>query len=109
MSMGIKNRAGQYLHADGAARKRTIKGSVYIVGIAGAYDAHGLIGPEHNGLFVLDDTEKRVLTDRNGEIASGYNGPSQAQWLNLQDVMGMSGPKFIKWIKKTERYRGGLA
>lgn len=106
MSEGIKNQIGPYMYADGAVRRREVDGTDYIVGIAGAYNAFGLIGSEHNGLFVLDDTAKRVLTDDIGRESSGYNGPSQSQWNLLRDVMTMDGEGFVDWVKSTARYRG---
>lgn len=109
MADGIRNRIGQYLYADGAVRRRKVSGIDYIVGIAGAYDALGLIGPEHNGVFVLDDTNKRVLTDRNCEESSGYFGPSRRQWDALRDVMKMPAREFVRWVASTPRYRGGDA
>ncbi len=106
MSDGIRNQIGPYMHADGALRRRKVGRTMYVVGIAGAYNAFGLIGPEHNGLFVLDDTRKRVLTDRIGEEGSGYHGPSVSQWNVLKDAMTMTGPAFVKWVKQSPRYRG---
>lgn len=108
MADGIKNRIGQYLYADGALRRRKIGRIDYAIGIAGAYDAFGLIGPEHNGVFVLDDTNKRVLTDRQAETRSGYSGPSQAQWGELKRVMELPDKAFIQWVKGTDRYRGDI-
>jgi hypothetical protein len=106
MSQGIQNRIGPYLYADGAVRRRVIGKTTYIVGIAGAYDAFGLIGPEHNGLFVLDDTNKRVLTDRVAEETTGYHGPSKAQWQALERVMKLPARQFQSWIEESPRYRG---
>lgn len=102
MSDGIRNQIGPYMHADGACRRR----GDYIVGIAGAYNAFGLIGPEHNGLFVLDEKRRRVLTDRIEEEGSGYHGPSKRQWSALKNVMEMTDEEFEKWYRETPRYRG---
>jgi hypothetical protein len=109
MADGIKNRIGQYLYADGALRRRVIGKTTYAIGIAGALDAFGLIGPEHNGIFVLDDTQKRVLTDRQAETSSGYHGPTPAQWAELKRVMQLPAKAFLQWVKETDRYRGGLS
>lgn len=91
---GIRNRIGNYLYADGALRRREVNGTTYLIGIAGAYDAFGLIGPEHNGIFILDDTHKRVVLDRDNEETSGYHGPSQRQWAALKAWMEMSEREF---------------
>lgn len=106
MASGLQNRIGQYLYADGAMRRRRIDGIEYIVGIAGAYDAFGLIGPEHNGLFILDDTNKRVLTDRIAPESSGYFGPSPAQWLELKRAMELPAKAFKQYIEESPRFRG---
>lgn len=105
MSNGIANRIGNYHHADGAVRRRTVKGIDYIVGIAGAYNAFGLIGSEHNGLFVLDDTNKAVIFDRDTEISSGYHGPSQGQWDRLKELMTCSEAAFLEAAHTNARSR----
>jgi hypothetical protein len=106
MSNGIQNRIGQYLYADGALTRRTVDGVDYIIGIAGAYDAFGLIGSEHNGLFVLDDTNKRVVLDRHLPTSSGYNGPSIAQWAELEAVAErMDDADFTKFTNTHPRRR----
>lgn len=105
MSEGIRNRIGQYLYADGAVRRRKIGKTEYIVGIAGAYDAYGLIGPERNGLFILDDTRKAVVLDRDTEETSGYHGPSQRQWDRLAEVMKLPAEAFAELIRTHPRSR----
>lgn len=106
MSNGISNRIGQYLHADGAARRYSIGGTNYVIGIAGAYDAFGLIGPEHNGLFILNDDEKCVVLDRHCEESSGYHGPSRAQWAEFERVANLPLTAFRNFVKNHPRYRG---
>lgn len=105
MSNGIANRIGNYHYADGALRRRTVDGIDYLVGIAGAYNAFGLIGSEHNGIFVLDDTNKQVIFDRDTEISSGYHGPSQSQWDRLKELMTCSKADFIEAIHTNARSR----
>jgi hypothetical protein len=105
MSNGISNRIGNYHHADGAVRKRSVNGIDYIVGIAGAYNAYGLIGPEHNGIFILDDTNRQVILDRDTEISSGYYGPSQGQWDRLRELMQCSKADFYRELLTNPRSR----
>jgi hypothetical protein len=83
-----------------------VQGVTYVVGIAGAYNAFGLIGPEHNGVFILDDTHKRVLTDRICEESTGYFGPSKRQWDELARTMRMGPAEFEGYIVNSPRYRG---
>ena len=105
MSAGIKNQIGPFMYADGALRRRTVGGVDYLVGIAGAYNAYGLIGPEHNGIFVLDATNKQVVLDRYEEQSSGYNGPSEHQWAVLGDIMRLDDADFIEFITTDARSR----
>lgn len=105
MSNGIANQIGNYMYADGAVRRRKARGNEYLVGIAGAYNAFGLIGPEHNGIFVLDDTHKRVVLDRDTEETTGYYGPSQRQWDRLKELMQMDEEAFHNLIFTHPRSR----
>lgn len=106
MSNGIKNQMGPYHYADGALQRRTVRGTDYIIGIAGAYNAFGLIGSEYNGLFVLDDTNKQVVLDRHAPTSSGYNGPSISQWAELEAVVKvMDDDDFLKFITTHPRSR----
>lgn len=97
----MNNQIGPYLHVDGAVRRR----GDYIVGIAAAYNAFGLIGPEHNGIFVLDDKNRCVVLDQDTRETSGYHGPSQAQWDRLRDVMTMDDEAFQTFIHNHPRSR----
>lgn len=106
MGQGIANRIGNYLHADGAARRYKIDGTTYVIGIAGAYDAFGLIGSEQNGLFVLDDDAKRVILDRHMPIGSGYHGPSAEQWAEFKRVANLPAAAFKNFCRNHPRYRG---
>lgn len=106
MATGIETRTGQYLHAHGAARRYRIGGRTYVIGIAGAYDAFGLIGPEHNGIFILDDDAKRVVLDRHMPIASGYNGPSAEQWAEFKRIAELPVTAFHNFCRNNPRYRG---
>lgn len=106
MAQGIESRTGQYLHAHGAARRYKIGGTTYVIGIAGAYDAYGLIGPEHNGIFILDDDAKRVVLDRHCEELSGYFGPSQAQWEEMKRIAELPLPAFRNFCRNNPRFRG---
>lgn len=109
MSKGIQNRIGQYLHADDAVVRRTVMGTDYIILIAGAYDAYGLIGPEHNGIVVLDDTNKQVVFDQDTPQQSGYFGPSKAQWERLDEIAGLSTKAFLRLTLTHPRSRRAYA
>lgn len=101
----MNNRIGNYHYADGALRRRTVAGTDYLVGIAAAYNAYGLIGPEHNGVFILDDTRKSVVLDQDTPEQSGYHGPSQRQWDRLAQLMRMPEAEFLSFIATHPRSR----
>lgn len=105
MSNGIAHQIGPFMYADGAVRRKIVGGNVYIVGIAGAYNAFGLIGPEHNGIFILDDTHKRVVLDRDTEESTGYFGPSPRQWARLKEIMELPEAEFRSLIFNHPRSR----
>ena len=75
--------------------------------VYGAYDAGGLIGSEFNGIAVLDERERRVLTDREAQEPSGYNGPSARQIRRFEELAAMPQARFAEWLKKHDNYRGG--
>lgn len=105
MSAGIANQIGPFMYADGALRTREVEGTVYKIGIAGAYNAFGLIGSEHNGLFILDDTNKQVVLDQHAGEHTGYFGPSERQWQVLQDVVALDSEHFLHFIHNHPRSR----
>lgn len=102
---GIKNRIGQYHYADGAIARRTVDGTDYVILIAGAYNAFGLIGPEHNGITVLDDTNKCVVLDRHAPEPSGYYGPSATQRIIFDKLLQKSDAGFLLFIAEHPRSR----
>jgi hypothetical protein len=101
----MNNRIGNYHYVDGAIRTRKVRGTNYIIGIAAAYNAFGLIGPEHNGIFILDDDAKAVVLDRDTEEQSGYYGPSKRQWSRLEELMRCSEATFADLLAKHPRSR----
>lgn len=44
-----------------------------------ALNVFGMIGPERNGIAILNDSEKSVITTDIGRQLSGYDGPSELQ------------------------------
>lgn len=88
------------------AVSRTIAGREFIVAIYGAYNAGGLIGSEHNGIVVLDQTRKAVVLDGHCPQASGYHGPSAAQLDEFGKVTTMDDTDFVTWCSTHPRSRG---
>lgn len=119
MGAGIACRIGNYHHAAGAlreasfelprkGRQRKARRRTFKVGIAGAYNAFGLIGSECNGLFILDEDLRRVVLDEHGREGSGYNGPSTTQWVELARVCSLSWDDFRAFVNGHKRARYNL-
>lgn len=72
----------------GVSRDRIVKKGKtrFRILLYGAYNAFGLIGSEHNGICVLNEDEKNVVTDGVLPVSSGYFGPTKIQ-LDLFDKL----------------------
>ena len=83
---------------------------IYIM-LSGAYDAYGLIGPEMNGIAILNDTHKAVVLDMEAQETSGwypgFSGPSQRQIAQFEALAAMPDDDLVDWIRSHERYRHG--
>lgn len=86
--------------------ERVVEGTRFLVGIATAYNAFGLIGTEHNGLFILDDTNRAVVMDRHCEGSAGGFGPYPNQIAECDRVLALSDMEFIRFIRRNPRFRG---
>lgn len=77
--------------------------------LSGAYNAYGLIGPEMNGIVVLNDTYKAVVADRICEEPygwyGGYGGPSEAQIARFNLLATMPEDALVEYIRSHKRYR----
>lgn len=103
---GISHRIGQFHYAgEHVLARRTVNNREFVIGIAGAYNARGLIGSEKNGIFVLDDTAKNVVMDEHFKEASGYNGPSDRQTAEFERVKALSDKDFMTFLTTHPRYR----
>lgn len=88
----LAKREGRYLHADGYSKDLTFgEGRTFRVVVAGAYDA-GIIGPEHNGIVVLDldnsavDQAKPDVPDEVALVMKAVNGASNGS-LGGKDIL----------------------
>lgn len=109
MSNHISCQTGPYMHGpsdkwtkvfeadDGGKRTFTLL-------IAGAYNA-GIIGPEHNGIVVLDEDNQQVVLDRHLPQPSGYHGPSAEQKAEIRRILEMPWQKFATFCTNNPRYR----
>jgi hypothetical protein len=81
---------------------RVVEGVNFLVGIA----TFGLIGTEHNGIFVLDDTNMCVVMDRHCEGSAGGFGPYANQITERERILALSDVEFIQFIRRNPRFRG---
>jgi hypothetical protein len=103
----MNNNFGPYLYHDGMLAKKTFGERSFTVIVASAYNA-GIIGPECNGLVVLDDNHRQVLLDEHLKESSGYFGASERQQAEFKRVMAMEWPDFTAFLRGNKRYRGGV-
>ena len=73
--------------------------------VYGAFDAYGLIGPEKNGVAILDVDRMRVLTDEICRIDSGYYGPSTRQTAIAVCLVQMTDANFKEYVNQHTRSR----
>lgn len=112
MSEFLSARTGPYMHhpklkwplvfesEDGGKRHFTVL-------VASAYNA-GIVGPENNGIVVLDEDNSNVVLDRHLEQPSGYHGPSSAQLVEAQRILEMKDwATFVAYCQSNPRYREG--
>lgn len=107
MGKGIQNKIGPYMYADGALFEKAFAGGRdFKIVIAGAFNA-GIIGSEHNGIVVLDETYSNVVLDQHVREDSGYFGPSARQMAEAERIMAMDWAEFSKFCREHPRYRQG--
>lgn len=100
----MQQQIGNYMH-NGDLFRRKVGRTTYIVGFATAYNAFGLIGPEHNGIFILDDTKRAVVLDRHMPQISGYHGIEPKTAAELQRLRSLSAAAFRAFIAGHPRSR----
>jgi len=84
---------GQYTMV---SRDRTLSfGSrSFRVVLYGAYNAMGLVGPEKNGIAILDEDRMQVVLDGHVQEDTGYFGPSDAQVSEWERICSLDAPEF---------------
>lgn len=70
-----------------------------------AYNAYGLIGPENNGIAIVDQDKMRVVTDGICPIESGYFGTSPEQAAEAKKLAGMDQKEFVAFVNATKNLR----
>jgi hypothetical protein len=73
-----------------------------------AYDAFGLIGSEHNGIAVLNETDKNVVLDQYCRQSSGYDGVGDhviKKAEELCELLQNDGDAFREFVNNNEHAR----
>jgi len=85
-------------------------GRTFRIVVYAAFNAHGLIGSEDNGILVLDDDNMEVLADSLEKNSSGYFGPSDHQW-GVANMLAtaMTWLEFASYINSCGRNRYQLS
>lgn len=101
------NSVGQYTMV---SRDRTLKfGSrSFRVVLYGAYNAMGLVGPENNGIAVLDEDRMQVVIDAHLQEDTGYFGPSDVQVAEWERICAMDAPSFKEFCDSHPSSRESL-
>ena len=73
--------------------------------VCGAYNAFGLIGPEHNGIVILDEDNLCVVLDRHAEQQTGYFGPSNGQLAEAKRITELGWDAFVAFCVRHPRCR----
>ena len=105
MAFSESSRIGNYHYEPGTLFSKRAGRQTYIIGFACAYNAFGLIGSEHNGIFVLNNTKKDVVLDEVMRLDSGFYGPSHDILVELKRIRDMTPSKFLRWIANDPRTR----
>ena len=77
----------------------------YRILLYGAYNACGLIGSELNGICVLNEDEKNVVSDGICPVSSGYFGPSGYQVDLFNKIVRMPSKRFSELVNSSDNLR----
>ena len=100
----MKHQIANYMYSAPLSSKR-VGSTTYTIGYADAYNAFGLIGPEHNGIFVLDATHRAVVLDQHMIASTGYFGPRPEHIAEIARLRGLAPKAFLAWIRGHARTR----
>lgn len=104
MSLASKN-VMPYMGVTDDFIKELADGRKFRVILYGAYNAMGLIGPEFNGIAILNEHDKNVVTDNIGIAESGYFGPTKYQLDIMARIKESSDAGFVLMVNESSRRR----
>lgn len=71
-----------------------------------AFNAHGLIGTEYNGIALLDEDRKQVIVDEVEHAPSSYDSRLALAWAaKIEELSTMNKPQFRAWLAQQGRVR----
>lgn len=100
----MNGRVGQYEMVSRDSRRQLWGRNLRVV-VYGAYNAMGLIGPEDNGIAILDEGSRSVVIDGHVKENSGYFGPSVRQIEEFARIMSMEDAELEEFIESHPRKR----
>jgi len=98
------NSIGQYTMV---SRDETLKfgDRTFRVVLYGAYNAHGLIGTENNGIAVLDEDNVQVVLDGHFCEETGAYGATESQVCEWRRICGMGAEEFVEFCNSHDTSR----
>lgn len=106
----LANKIANWHYAEGFRKDLTFDGGRSMILVAAtAYNAGGMIGPEYNGLVVIDSDNNHVVLDKHMRESSGSAGPSRRQVAEFERVAEMTQWRdFAAWLKAAPGFKGGV-
>ena len=106
----LANKIAHWHYADGYRKDLTFDGGRSMILVAAsAYNAGGMIGPEYNGLVVIDSDNNSIVLERHLSESSGSGGPSRTQSAEFERVGSMTDWRdFAAWLKAAPGFKGGV-
>jgi hypothetical protein len=91
----------------GVSRDRIVKKGKtrFRILLYGAYNAFGLIGSEYNGICILNEDDKNVVTDGILQVSSGYFGPAKIQLDLFDKLVKATAREFREIINSSDNLR----
>lgn len=91
----------------GISRDRIVKKGKtrFRILLYGAYNAFGLIGSECNGICILNEDDKNVVTDGLLSVSSGYFGPAKIQLEFFDKLVKAPAREFREIVNASDNLR----
>lgn len=106
----LANKIAGYRYPDGFRKDLVFDGGRSMILVAAsAYDAGGMIGPEYNGLLVIDSDNNSIVLEQHMREGSGSQGPTRSQRAEFDRLSNMTEWRdFAAWLKSVPGFKGGV-